>query len=78
MRSFVLSSDEKICQSSVSTFFESKGLLVSPVPWCVRTQWLNNVRTPVLDSNATVATEQSCGREELWEWLGALACGIDM
>lgn len=74
---FVCPTDQKICPSSVSKFFESKSLPISPVPWCVRTQYLN-VRTPALDSGVVVATEESCGREELWEWLGAMACGIDM
>ncbi|XP_076470343.1 ribonuclease P protein subunit p40-like [Babylonia areolata] len=70
--------DESVCPSSVAQFFMSKGLVVSPVPMAVRTQWLNRASVPVVDSAVVEETEQSCSREALWEWLGAVACGIDM
>ena len=70
--------DEEISPTSVSKFFETKGFQVSPAPLSVRTQWLYNVSTPVLDTSSTQETEESCGREEFWEWLGAVACDVDM
>ncbi|KAK7497717.1 hypothetical protein BaRGS_00011112 [Batillaria attramentaria] len=70
--------EEAICPSSVPKYFESKGFIVTPVPTSAQVQWQTSIQMPVLSSAVSKATEDSCGREALWEWLGAVACGIDM
>ncbi|KAL8623421.1 hypothetical protein ACOMHN_037956 [Nucella lapillus] len=77
------SHDDAICASSVARFLTTKGLAVSPVPLCVQVQWLHRAKVPALYAAAAATAtekerEEGCGREALWEWLGAMACGVDM
>ena len=70
--------DEDICTSSVLLYFESQGFTVSPVPWCMRTSQLSGLSTPVLSSSVLVPNSEFCGTDDTWEWLGAVACNIDL
>lgn len=70
--------EKAVCPSSVSKYFESKGFLITPVPISIRTQLQTSIQTPALNSAVSTHTEENCSKKELWEWLGAVACGVDM
>jgi hypothetical protein len=74
----VVNSDERISSASVPAYFESKGAVVSPVPWSVSTRWLSSMATPVLDFVELEGSEEACGVHDLFEWLGAAAGGVDL
>lgn len=62
----------------MAKYFESKGIDAIKVPLIKRVQWLTSVKVPVLNSSYGTRKEESVSYEELWEWLGAMACGVDM
>ena len=60
-------------------YFEAYGLRSAAVPWTVSKCCLPKLVVPSVDSNTfNEAGLDNCDGEEMWEWLGAISCGIDV
>ncbi|GFN74361.1 ribonuclease p protein subunit p40 [Plakobranchus ocellatus] len=71
--------DDKVCSSSVSAYFLDKCAKVERRCLDRRTQVLTSLPCPKVQADDPEGTSgQSCHFQEVFEWIGAVACGVDM
>ena len=68
--------DKTISASSIGAYFENNGYECT---LCRQTQRTKKMMAPcpVIHSDHTRGGTDSCDYQEFYEWLGAVACGID-
>ena len=60
----------------MDVYFRNKGYTVKPVPVRHKTRCLSNMAVPKIDHNVTSIDRHTY--QEIYEFLGATACGIDL
>ncbi|XP_053402543.1 ribonuclease P protein subunit p40-like isoform X2 [Mercenaria mercenaria] len=72
--------DEKVCPSSIQNYFINKGLQCSRLKLSKTVHEFRDINVPIIDSEVYYpnSDQEYCGYEEMFEWLGACAVGIDL
>ena len=68
--------DETISPTSIGAYFENNGYECTVCKHTERTRKMM-ASHPVINSEQTQGDTDSCDYNELYEWLGAVACDID-
>lgn len=71
-------SDESICSSSVGVYFMGLCHKVERVGLERTSRIVTSLSCPRIDVDQPEGSENSCHHHEVFEWMGALACGVDM
>jgi len=72
-----LPKDDKICPSSIGAYFTRCGFTSTEVKQrrkCKRKQ----LKIPIVNSTSPDESEDCCGYEDFYEWLGMVACDCDL
>ena len=60
--------------ASISSYFETNGLLSVPVGLKCKTNTYSDVQFPAINSQEPDGSVESCDYEELFDWLGSVSC----
>lgn len=73
-------SDDKVCPSSIQNYFQTQGLQCHRLRISKTLHKFQDLRVPVIDPEifSPDSNQNSCSYEEMFEWLGACAVGIDL
>ncbi|XP_041376129.1 ribonuclease P protein subunit p40-like isoform X2 [Gigantopelta aegis] len=69
-------SGDRICPSTMDVYFRNRGYSVKPIPAKQRTRRLTNIAVPKISNKMAAIDKQTY--EEIFEFIGATACGVDL
>ncbi|BFZ12765.1 hypothetical protein BsWGS_15804 [Bradybaena similaris] len=70
--------DDSVCSSSMGVYFTEKCLKVERVGQEKTSRAFTSLPCPKIDATQPEGSEDGCHYQEVFEWMGAIACGIDM
>ncbi|CAG5128882.1 unnamed protein product [Candidula unifasciata] len=70
--------DDKVCSSSLGVYFAEKCPRVERVAQEKTSRVFTSLPCPKIDAVQPEGSEDGCHYQEVFEWLGAVACGIDI